>query len=664
LRELHASSIPEQHLFVKHEDDSIALPNGLKFTMLSDEPHDPEELMEQKKFKTEVSELLHLIIHSLYSNREIFLRELISNASDALDKLKYLSLTDEKLKELSFSPRIDLSFTDGDEKTLVVSDNGVGMNHDDLAEDLGTIARSGTRNFLKNLSEEQKKDSNLIGQFGVGFYSSFMVASKVEVVSRKAGSTEAWKWSSDGKGTFSLEEAQRDTHGTTVTLYLNEDGHEFANRWTLERLIKRYSDHIAFPIFLAYDKDEYDDKGTKKGSERKVDQVNSAAALWRRSKSDLKPEDYNEFYKSSTYDSEDPLLYIHTQAEGANNYTTLFFIPAKAPYDLYHADYKPGVKLYVKRVYITDDEKELLPTYLRFVRGVIDSEDLPLNVSREILQQNKIMSNIRTASIKKILGELKKISEQNPELYAKIIDQFNRPLKEGLYGDYANREALLALVRFKSTAVDGYTSLAEYKSRMKEDQKTIYYLAGGNEETIKRSPLLEGYRKKGLEVLLMTDDIDDIVVPSIGTFEELTLKAINKSGAVDELDKEESKKKAKEGKSVLKKIKKALDKRVKDVVASTRLVDAPAVVVVDDNDPSVQMQQMLKAMGQTEMPETTPILEVNLESPIVKKIADSEDEAFVNDLSQVLLDQALINEGVMPKDPAEFVKRLNALLAR
>ncbi len=620
--------------------------------------------MEQKKFKTEVSELLHLIIHSLYSNREIFLRELISNASDALDKLKYLSLTDEKLKELSFSPRIDLSFTDGDGKTLMVSDNGVGMNHDDLAEDLGTIARSGTRNFLKNLSEEQKKDSNLIGQFGVGFYSSFMVASKVEVVSRKAGSTEAWKWSSDGKGTFSLEEAQRDTHGTTVTLYLNEDGHEFANRWTLERLIKRYSDHIAFPIFLAYDKDEYDDKGTKKGSERKIDQVNSAAALWRRSKSDLKPEDYNEFYKSSTYDSEDPLLYIHTQAEGANNYTTLFFIPAKAPYDLYHADYKPGVKLYVKRVYITDDEKELLPTYLRFVRGVIDSEDLPLNVSREILQQNKIMSNIRTASIKKILGELKKISEQNPELYAKIIDQFNRPLKEGLYGDYANREALLALVRFKSTAVDGYTSLAEYKSRMKEDQKTIYYLAGGNEETIKRSPLLEGYRKKGLEVLLMTDDIDDIVVPSIGTFEELTLKAINKSGAVDELDKEESKKKAKEGKSVLKKIKKALDKRVKDVVASTRLVDAPAVVVVDDNDPSVQMQQMLKAMGQTEMPETTPILEVNLESPIVKKIADSEDEAFVNDLSQVLLDQALINEGVMPKDPAEFVKRLNALLAR
>ncbi|NLV83222.1 MAG: molecular chaperone HtpG [Spirochaetales bacterium] len=620
--------------------------------------------MEQKKFKTEVSELLHLIIHSLYSHKEIFLRELISNASDALDKLKYLTLTDESLKTLSFTPRIDIAFSEGDEKTLVVSDNGVGMGHDDLADDLGTIARSGTKNFLKNLTEEQKKDSNLIGQFGVGFYSSFMVAKKVEVISRKAGSDEAWMWSSDGKGTFTLTNAERDSQGTTITLYLNEEGEEFANRWSLERLIKRYSDHIAFPIFLTYDKDEYDDKGKKKGSERKVEQINSAAALWRRSKSDLKPEDYNEFYKNSTYDSEDPLLYIHTQAEGANNYTTLFFIPAKAPFDLYHADYKPGVKLYVKRVYITDDEKELLPTYLRFVRGVIDSEDLPLNVSREILQQNKIMSNIRTASVKKILGELKKISDQNPELYTKIIEQFNRPLKEGLYGDYGNRETLLSLVRFKSTTEEGFTSLAAYKSRMKEDQKTIYYLAGGNEEALKRSPLLEGYKKKGYEVLLMTDDIDDIVVPSIGTFEELPLKAINKSGAVDELDKEESKKKAKEGKSVLKKMKKALDKRVKDVVASSRLVDAPAVIVVDDNDPSVQMQQILKAMGQTDMPETTPILEVNLESPILKKIELSDDENYIAELSNVLLDQALISEGVMPKDPADFVKRLNSLLSR
>jgi molecular chaperone HtpG len=621
--------------------------------------------MEQKKFKTEVSELLHLIIHSLYSHKEIFLRELISNASDALDKLKYLTLVEDKYKDLKFDPRIELTFTEDEKKkVLVISDNGIGMSYDDLGSDLGTIARSGTKNFLKNLTDEQKKDSNLIGQFGVGFYSSFMVAEKVEVVSRKADSDEAWKWSSTGKGTYTLENVEKKEHGTTITLYLNEDGNEYANRWTLERLVKQYSDHIAFPIFLAYDETEYDDKGKEKGKTHRVEQINSAAALWRRNKSELTEDDYNEFYKNTSYDSENPLYYIHTQAEGVNNYTTLFYIPSKAPFDLYHADYKPGVKLYVKRVYITDDEKELLPTYLRFVRGVIDSEDLPLNVSREILQQNRIMSNIRSASVKKILGELKKVSEQNPELYSQIIEQFNRPLKEGLYSDYANRETLLSLVRFKSSEVDGYTSLAAYKERMKEDQKSIYYLAGGSEEAIKRSPLLEGYKKKGLEVLLMVDDIDDIVVPSIGNFEDLPLKAINKAGAVEDLDKDESKKKSKEGKDVIKKIKKALDKRVKDVVASTRLTDVPAVVVVDDDDMSVQMQQILKAMGQTDMPESTPILEVNLDSPIVKKIADSDDKTYIEDLSYVLLDQALLNEGVMLKNPSDFVKRLNSLLER
>jgi molecular chaperone HtpG len=621
--------------------------------------------MEQKKFKTEVSELLHLIIHSLYSHKEIFLRELISNASDALDKLKYLTLVEDKYKDLKFDPRIELTFTEDEKKkVLVISDNGIGMSYDDLGSDLGTIARSGTKNFLKNLTDEQKKDSNLIGQFGVGFYSSFMVAEKVEVVSRKADSDEAWKWSSTGKGTYTLENVEKKEHGTTITLYLNEDGNEYANRWTLERLVKQYSDHIAFPIFLAYDETEYDDKGKEKGKTHRVEQINSAAALWRRNKSELTEDDYNEFYKNTSYDSENPLYYIHTQAEGVNNYTTLFYIPSKAPFDLYHADYKPGVKLYVKRVYITDDEKELLPTYLRFVRGVIDSEDLPLNVSREILQQNRIMSNIRSASVKKILGELKKVSEQNPELYSQIIEQFNRPLKEGLYSDYANRETLLSLVRFKSSEVDGYTSLAAYKERMKEDQKSIYYLAGGSEEAIKRSPLLEGYKKKGLEVLLMVDDIDDIVVPSIGNFEDLPLKAINKAGAVEDLDKDESKKKSKEGKDVIKKIKKALDKRVKDVVASTRLTDVPAVVVVDDDDMSVQMQQILKAMGQTDMPESTPILEVNLDSPIVKKIADSDDKTYIEDLSYVLLDQALLNEGVMLKNPSDFVKRLNSLLDR
>ncbi len=622
--------------------------------------------MEQKKFKTEVSELLHLIIHSLYSHKEIFLRELISNASDALDKLKYETLTNPEYKDLQFDPHIDISFdSESKKKTLTITDNGIGMGHDDLANDLGTIARSGTRNFLKNLTDEQKKDSNLIGQFGVGFYSSFMIADKVEVISRKAGSEEAWKWSSTGKGVFNLEEAEREEQGTTIIIHLNEEGDEYANRWSLDRLIKQYSDHIAYPIFLSYDQDQYDDEGKKKGSEHKREQVNSAAALWRKSKSELTTEDYNEFYKSFSYDSEDPAFYIHTQAEGVNNYTTLFYIPSKAPFDMYNADYKSGVKLYVKRVYITDDEKELLPTYLRFVRGVIDSEDLPLNVSREILQQNRVMSNIRNASVKKILSELKKVSQDNPELYTSIITEFNRPLKEGLYSDYANRDALLSLVRFKSTEVDGYTSLSQYKERMKEDQKAIYYLAGGNEETIRRSPLLQGYRKKGYEVLIMADDIDDIVVPSIGTFEELPLKAINKSGAVDDIEeKEEKEKKEKEGKDVIKKMKEALGDRVKDVVVSTRLVDSPVAVVVDDNDMSVQMQQILKQMGQGEVPDSKPILEINLDHPMVKKVVDSTDDEYVKSMSVILLDSALIHEGVMLKNPADFVNSLHQLLSK
>lgn len=539
--------------------------------------------MEQKKFKTEVSELLHLIIHSLYSHKEIFLRELVSNSSDALDKLKYLTLTDDKLKNLTFEPRIDISFSEeGEDRTLTISDNGLGMSHDDLADNLGTIASSGTKKFLSSLTEEQKKDSNLIGQFGVGFYSAFMVAKKVEVVSRKAGEEQAWKWSSTGKGSYILEEAKRESQGTTITLYLNEEGSEYANRWQIEQLVKKYSDHIAYPIFLSYDQTSYDDKkkddegNPLKKVEHKIEQINSSSALWRRSKSELTDEEYKEFYKQSSYDSEDPLFYLHTRAEGATEYITLFFIPSKAPFDMYYADYKPGVKLYVKRVYITDDDKELLPSYLRFVRGIIDSEDLPLNVSREILQQNRVMNAIRTASVKKLLGEFQKISEQNPDLYAKFIEQYNRPLKEGLYSDYANRDALLELVRFKSSSEDGYVSLASYKERMKSDQKSIYYITGGKEETLKASPLLEAYRKKGYEVLIMSDDIDDIVVGSIGTYKELPLKAINKSGAVDDLKEEgeEKKKDTKEAKALIKKVKKALGDKVKDVVASSRLADS------------------------------------------------------------------------------------------
>ena len=484
-----------------------------------------------RKFKTEVADLLHLIIHSLYSNKEIFLRELISNASDAIDKLRYLTLTDESLKGFAFDPRIDITFTEGTGRTLTISDNGIGMDEDDLNNNLGTIASSGTKKFLASLSEDQKKDSNLIGQFGVGFYSAFMVASRITVISRKAGSDKAYKWTSTGESSYSIEEAERDGQGTTIILTLNEEGEQFANRWTLENLIKKYSDNIAYPIFLTYDQTHYDNEKKDangepvKTVERKTEQINSASALWKRSKSGIKDEEYKEFYKNTFYDSEDPLFYIHTQAEGATEYTTLFFVPATAPFDMYYADYRPGVKLYVKRVYITDDDKDLLPSYLRFVRGIIDSEDLPLNVSREILQENKVMMSIRTASVKKLLGEFRKIAENNPELYAKFIAQYGRPLKEGLYSDYANRDALLELVRYKSSESDGYVSLKEYKERMKDGQKAIYYITGGKEDVLRTSPLVAAYREKGYEVLIMGDDIDEIVVGMIGSYQDVPLKA-------------------------------------------------------------------------------------------------------------------------------------------
>ena len=624
--------------------------------------------MSSRKFKTEVADLLHLIIHSLYSNKEIFLRELISNASDAIDKLRYLSLTDEKLKGYSFEPRIDISFTEEGGRTLTIKDNGIGMNEADLNDNLGTIASSGTRKFLASLTEDQKKDSNLIGQFGVGFYSAFMVAKKITVISRKAGEDGAWKWESDGESSYSIEPAERSEQGSTIILTLNEEGEEYANRWSLENLIKKYSDNIAYPIYLEYDQVHYDnDKKDEKGEplktkEHKVEQINSASALWKRPKSSLKDEDYKEFYKNSFYDSDDPLFYIHTQAEGATEYTTLFYIPAKAPFDMYYADYRPGVKLYVKRVYITDDEKDLLPTYLRFVRGVIDSEDLPLNVSREILQENRVMASIRSASVKKLLGEFKKISENNPELYAKFIAEYNRPLKEGLYSDYSNRDTLLDLVRYKSSTEDGYVSLKEYKSRMKDGQKAIYYISGGKEDVLRTSPLVAAYREKGYEVLIMCDDIDDIVVSTIGEYDKTPLRAINKAGALDDLKSDEDKAKEEEKKPVAEKIKKALGDKVKDVVISSRLTDSPAAVIPGDDDPSVQMQRLMKQMG-GEIPEVKPLLEINPDSAVIARIENSDDEEFVKALSTVVLDQALLQEGVMPSDIKAFTENLTKLLS-
>ncbi|HCC37240.1 MAG TPA: molecular chaperone HtpG, partial [Treponema sp.] len=641
--------------------------------------------MAHHQFQTEVSQLLHLIIHSLYSNREIFLRELVSNASDALDKLKYLTVADDAYKAISFEPRIDISF-DKDAKTLTIADNGIGMNDADLIDSLGTIARSGTKAFLEKLTQDAKKDSNLIGQFGVGFYSAFMVADKIEVISRKATEQAAWKWVSDGKDSYDVESAERDSQGTTVILHLSEEGSEYANRWSIEDIIKRYSNHAAFPIYLTYEEKEWDDKGKEKGSVTKTEQINSGTALWRRAKSELKDEDYKDFYKTLTAQfgqgDDEPLHYVHTRAEGTLEYSTLFYIPKKAPFDMYNADYKPGVKLYVRRVFITDDDKELMPTWLRFVRGVIDSEDLPLNVSREILQQNKILLNIKNASVKKLLSEFKAMadnavsgSDEAKEKWETFVSQFNRPLKEGLYQDFANRDAIQELVRFKSTAVEGWTSFADYVSRMKSDQKNIYYISGGDEKTLKASPLLEAYRAKDIEVLIMDDEIDDIVIPSLRNYrkempgadgktesQSWEIKSVNRAGADEELGEKKDKSAEKEAKPVIEKIKKALGDRVKDVKLSRRLHDSPSCIVADENDPTMQMAQMLKAMGQAEMPEIKPILEINGEHPIVTSLKNTDDENRIADVAGVLLDQALLIEGLKLKDPADFVKRLNRLL--
>ena len=501
--------------------------------------------MSQQPFQTEVSQLLKLIIHSLYSHKEIFLRELISNSSDALDKLRYLTLTKDDFKSFSFDPKVSLEFQDGDEPTLTISDSGIGMSKKELQDNLGTIARSGTKNFLSKLSGDAKKDSQLIGQFGVGFYSSFMVADRVEVSTKKAGNKESWRWISDGETGFEIKKDVKKENGTSITLFLNDEGKEFASRWKIEGLIKKYSDHIDFPIFLTYSETDYDDEGKEKGKEIKTDQVNDAKAFWTRSKSELKNKDYKEFYKSFSNDMEDPFDWVHFRAEGNLEFTILFFMPKKASPDLFRADYQSGVKLYVNRVFITDDDKELLPPWLRFVRGVIDSSDLPLNVSREILQQNRIMAKIRSNSVKKVLDRLKTIAGDK-EKYSEFYDQYGRLIKEGVYQDFEHKEALTDLLRFKSTKGDDLVSLREYVERMREDQKSIYYITGQNQVTLRNSPLLEMYAKKDIEVLILDDEIDEIIITGVPKYDDKELKSVNRSGAAedfsDDSDKEDSKK--------------------------------------------------------------------------------------------------------------------------
>lgn len=617
--------------------------------------------MAKREFQTEVNQLLHLIVHSLYSHPEIFLRELISNASDALDKLRHLTLVDDAYKGVAFAPRIDLEL-DEEKKTLSIADTGIGMNEEELVSNLGTIARSGTKNFLSQLSGDAKKDSNLIGQFGVGFYSAFMVADKVEVVSRKASAARAWRWVSDGKTGFEIEEADRELPGTTVLLHFNEDGAQYANGWRLQEVVKKYSNHIAFPIFLTYDKSEWDENEKKSVKKRVTEQVNAGSALWRRPKSELKDEDYKELYKSIAGGWDDPLFWFHTKAEGTMEYTTLFYIPSKAPLDIFQAEYKSGVKLYVKRVFIMDDSKEFLPQYLRFVRGIIDSEDLPLNVSREILQQNRVVTAIRTASVKKILSELKLIAENKPEEYQKFIAEYNRLLKEGLYSDFANRETLLDLIRVKSTKAEGLTSLAEVKGRMKEGQKAIYYITGGNESLLRTSPLLEIYRKKDIEVLILDDEVDEIVFAGVDRYGEIELKSVNKGLAGEDLKDEAEPDKAEALKPLLEKLKTVLGDRVKDVRASVRLADSPSCIVTDEEEPTMRMQQMMRAMGQKDVPALKPTLEINPDHEIVKKLLARPEDEVTKDAAWLLLDQALLLEGVPLEEPAAFVQRLNRML--
>ncbi|GAA9226532.1 molecular chaperone HtpG [Helicobacter pylori] len=612
-------------------------------------------------FQTEINQLLDLMIHSLYSNKEIFLRELISNASDALDKLNYLMLTDEELKGLNITPGIHLSF-DSQKKTLTIKDNGIGMDKNDLIEHLGTIAKSGTKSFLSALSGDKKKDSALIGQFGVGFYSAFMVASKIVVQTKKVNSDQAYAWVSDGKGKFEISECVKEEQGTEITLFLKDEDSHFASRWEIDSVVKKYSEHIPFPIFLTYTDTKYEGEGDnqKEIKEEKCDQINQASALWKMNKSELKDKDYKEFYQSFAHDNSEPLSYIHNKVEGSLEYTTLFYIPSKAPFDMFRVDYKSGVKLYVKRVFITDDDKELLPSYLRFVKGVIDSEDLPLNVSREILQQNKILANIRSASVKKILSEIEHLSKDEKN-YHKFYEPFGKVLKEGLYGDFENKEKLLELLRFYSKDKEKLVSLKEYKENLKENQKSIYYLLGENLDLLKASPLLEKYAQKGYDVLLLSDEIDAFVMPGVNEYDKTPFKDASHSESLKELGLEEINDEVKDQfKDLMKAFEENLKDEVKGVELSSHLTSAVALIGDEQN---VMMANWMRQMGQS-VPENKKTLELNPNHAILQKLLKCEDKEQLSTFIWLLYDGAKLLEKGALKDAKSFNERLNSVLLK
>ena len=618
-------------------------------------------------FQTEVKHLLKLMIHSLYSNKEIFLRELISNASDAADKLRFEALSDDSLYEDDSELKIHVSY-DKAARTITIKDNGIGMTRQEVMDHIGTIAKSGTKEFFNSLTGDQAKDAHLIGQFGVGFYSAFIVADKVTLTTRRAGleASHGVQWESGGEGDYTLETIDCPERGTEVVLHLREGEDEFLEGTRLRTIVRKYSDHITLPILMK--KEEYTEKGEMEIKDEE-ETINQASALWTRPKSEITDEEYNEFYKHVAHDFEEPLARTHNRVEGNYEYISLLYIPARAPFDLWDRQSRHGIKLYVKRVFIMDDAEQLMPNYLRFVRGVIDSSDLPLNVSREILQQNKAIDNLRGGSVKKVLGLLEDMAKNNPEKYATFWKEFGRAIKEGPGEDFANREQIARLLRFASTKTDSEeqnVSLAEYIERMPEGQEAIYYITADSFAAAKNSPHLEVFRKKGIEVLLLSDRVDEWLASSLTEFDGKKIESVTK-GELDlgklegEEEKEAQKKTSKEFKAVIKQITKVLDDSVKEVRLTHRLTSSPACLVKEEHDMSGNLERILKQAGQ-EVPSSKPILELNPEHPLLLKLKDEQDDTRFADLAHVLFDQALLSEGGQLDDPASFVKRLNELL--
>ena len=621
-------------------------------------------------FQTEVTQLLDLMIHSLYSNKEIFMRELISNASDASDKLRFDALSNDALYEGDAELKIKVDF-DKDAKTITITDNGIGMNRDEVIENIGTIANSGTKKFFEKMTGDQSKDSQLIGQFGVGFYSSFIVADKVTLRTRRAGddAAEGVEWESQGKGEFTIENIDKETRGTEITLHLRDDQEEFLNGWRLRNCISKYSDHIDLPIMMTKELVPDEDGKIDEFAELEDETVNKATALWTQSKGDISEDEYKEFYKQISHDYQDPLSWSHNKVEGKTEYTSLLYIPSTAPFDLWDRERKHGLKLYVKRVFIMEDADQLMPRYLRFIRGVIDTNDLPLNVSREILQGSKTIDSIRAASVKKILSELSKMQKNDAEKYATFWKEFGQVIKEGTGEDMANKEALAKLMMFSTTETgseEQTVTLADYVSRMKDKQDKIYYITAESFAAAKNSPHLEVFRKKGIEVLLLADRVDEWLTNSLTEFDDKQLQSVAK-GDLDlgELANEEEKKAQEETDKdfadLVERVKATLGDKVKDVRITHRLTDSPACLVVDDMDMSANLERMLKAAGQ-QVGGTKPIFEVNPEHPMVVRLKDESDDTRFEDWSSILFDQALLAEGGQLEDPASYVKRLNALL--